>query len=250
MKALLILLFATCLFGQNIQSQHLSVIKKRVIAGGPCDGTLAFSGSPGSAEDFENSEGTFCTDSTSLIDATSSISTYSTGQAHTGTHAAYFDYAGDEASASYIETHLMAAEDSYTLTFWAYPPSTIVSGNLCVFYEATPTTTPASNAAGRLIWRGTSNTDTRIYLYDYAGGSSQNVTLSDAQGAWLKFELQVTRNDTIRAIISDAGLTVLATLKVASVDRAVEYFRFGDVDNDPDSRPFYIDGVQFNATNP
>jgi hypothetical protein len=215
-----------------------------------------FIGAPGSIETFEASAGNFVTGSAfSETDPQSIINTYSTAQYHGGSHSAYFGFTGSEAGLNFMRADIGTGDSNFTLTYWIRPEATIE-------YEYTPFFTLSQHASSPLTYGesalntfivGGSANSYNIRVYDTTGGSYVTGSIAYTAGNWIKLVYSFRSGASSDLKIYNSSSVLQETITIAtSPTRSPRYFYWGNVDSSPNAyaRPFYIDDIQYNSTNP
>ena len=250
-----LLLIASPCFGTVQQIKNVVTMAKS--SGGSSCGSLTFSGTPGDAETFENSEGSFCTGSSfTETDPTSIISTYSAAQYKNGTHSAYFAFTGGESNVNFLRADFGATDTNFTLSFWLRVASQSAWNNETIFTLSEHASSPSTgtyNALTTMVSDQDGGSNFKIRIYEYSAGGSTLGTVNYPVGAWIMLQYEFRSAGSSDVKIYNISNTLQETINIAaSPARSIQYAYWGEISgaNQAAIRPFYIDDVQYNSTNP
>jgi len=228
-----------------------------IISGGgaPACGSLVFSGSPGDAETFENADGSFCTDGFAETDPASIINTYSTTQYKDVAHSTYFGFIGAESNINYLRSDLGVGDTNFTLSYWLRVGSQAAWSNELIFIMSQHATAPYNsndNAFQVMVSDQNGGTQFKIRAYTYSAGTSVLGSVNYAVGSWIKLVFEFNSGATSNLKIYNTAESLQETITVTAPARTLRYFYWGEITSTAQTtiRPFYIDGVQYNSTNP
>lgn len=217
----------------------------------------SFAGSPGTTETFESGTGAFITGTNfSETDPQSIINTYSTTQYKNGTHSAYFGFTGAESNFNFIKADAGSGDSGFTLSYWLRIGSLSAWNNEILFSMSQHSTMPYSygeNALATMLSDQNGGTNYKVIVYDYMGGSSVSGTINYPTGTWIKLQYEFRSGGTSDIKIYNSSNVLQETISVSNTPSlAIRYFYWGEVlsANQTALRPFYIDDVQYNSTNP